>query len=95
MNEIAENSVYAILPSTNEDKQTILQALIEIDVSLTRIEAERDLIKEIADGLKEDFGLGKRLVNRLAATYHKGNAEEVLQQFEEYASFYDGVVGKI
>ena len=91
MNEVVTTGS-ATLPSTKEDRSTILQALIEIDVSLTRIEAERDLIKEIADGLKEEFGMGKRLVNRLASTYHKGDQEEVAEQFREYKEFMEGLI---
>ena len=81
-----------VVPSSPADKLDILEAIKEIDLSLTRIDAERDLIKDIADQLKEDYSLPKRLVNRLAATYHKGNKEEVENQFQEYKEFYSAIV---
>ena len=90
MNELVAQG-YATLPSTEKDKDIIAEAIEEIDVHLTRIDVEREAIKAIADMLKEEFDMGKRLVNRLAATYHKGNAEEIAEQFKEYNLFMGGI----
>lgn len=93
MNEIVEVQG-AQVPSEETDRNKILAAIQEIDVSLTRIDSERDLIKAVAEDLKDEFGMGKRLVNRLAATYHKGDAEEVQLAYREFEEFYSEIVGE-
>jgi hypothetical protein len=82
----------AIVPSADTDRDRILSAIKEIDVSLVRIEGERDLIKDIADTLNEEFGMSKSLVNRLAKTYHAGNRHEVDSAHEEFTDFYDNIM---
>jgi len=82
----------ATVPSTETDKQKILSAIREISDSMTRIESEKDLIKDIADELKESFGMGKRLVNTLAKTYHTGNKSEVDSFYEEFTDFYESII---
>jgi hypothetical protein len=44
-----------IVPSSPEDRKKILDALVEISNSLTRIEAERDLIKDILTSVEDKF----------------------------------------
>ena len=58
------------------DKVKILGCLQEISNSLTRIEAERDLIKDILQRMQDEFELPKKLSRKLAKTYHKRNFEE-------------------
>jgi hypothetical protein len=65
--------------------------LKEISNSYARIEAERDLVKEILEKMQDEFELPKKLSRKLARTYHKNNyAEEVAQQ-NDFSEAYETV----
>ena len=77
-----------MLPRNPSDLKKIDAALQEISNSKTRIEAERDLIKEITDNIAEEHDMPKKLINQLAKVYHMRNfAEEVSQQEDFQVAF--------
>lgn len=74
-----------------QHKQGILGCLKEISNSYARIEAERDLVKEILEKMQDEFELPKKLSRKLAKTYHKNNyAEEVAEQ-NDFTEAYETV----
>lgn len=79
--------------SNPEDQEKIRKALKEISDSYTRIEGEKDLIKEIVEEVKENFNLPKRTINKMAKTYHKQNFHEEQASFEEFEALYEEIVG--
>lgn len=79
--------------SSPADKQKFKNAIGEISASLTRIEAERDLIKEIVSGLSEDFEMEKKIIRRIARTYHKQNLNNELAEHEDFVQIYEDVIG--
>ncbi len=85
----------ALLPSNPKEQDKIRGALKELSDCKTRMDAEKELMKEIADNLKEDFGLSRRLVNSMVATYMEGNyinkLSEMEARIEEYEIFYSGL----
>ena len=83
-----------IVPSSPEDRKKILDALVEISASLTRIEAERDLINEIIKKLSEDFDINKKIIRKIARAYHKQNLTEEQQDHEEFVELYEEIVKK-
>lgn len=79
------------LPSSPEDRKKILASVQEISNSLTRIEAERDLIKEILADVQDKFALPKKYTRKVAKIYHKQNFTEVQQEQEELEAIYETV----
>jgi len=79
------------LPSSPEDRKKILASVQEISNSLTRIEAERDLIKEILADVQDKFALPKKYTRKVAKIYHKQNFSEVQQEQEELEAIYETV----
>jgi hypothetical protein len=74
-----------------QHKQAVLGCLKEMSNSYARIEAERDLVKEILEKMQDEFELPKKLSRKLARTYHKNNyAEEVAQQ-NDFSEAYETV----
>ena len=73
------------------DKVKILGCLQEISNSLTRIEAERDLIKDILQRMQDEFELPKKLSRKLAKTYHKRNYEEEVAEQSDFQTIYENV----
>lgn len=78
--------------SNQEDRKKFNQALQEISNSMTRIAAEKDLIKEIVSDLSEKFELPKKTINKLAKIYFKQNFSQEAQQFDELETLYEEVV---
>ncbi|MBT6472487.1 MAG: hypothetical protein HOK52_14650 [Candidatus Marinimicrobia bacterium] len=93
--EIMNQKDIALLPSNPKEQDKIRGALKELSDCKTRMDSEKELMKEIADNLKEDFGLSRRLVNSMVATYMEGNyinkLSEMEAQIEEYEIFYSGL----
>lgn len=75
--------------SSATDKKKFKDAIVEISSSMTRIEAERDLIKEIVKDLSENFEMEKKVIRRIARTYHKQNLTEELTQHEDFVEIYE------
>lgn len=78
--------------SSPEDRKKLKNALQEISNSLTRVEAERDLIKDIVKNLSEEFELSKKVVSKMARIYHKQNFSEEKQAFEDLETLYEEVI---
>ena len=73
------------------DKAKVLGCLQEISNSLTRIEAERDLIKEILQKMQDECEIPKKLARKLARVYHKRNYEEEVAEQSDFQSIYETV----
>lgn len=82
--------------SSPTDRKKIKDALQEISNSLTRIESERDLIKEIKADLAEEFSeqLSKKQIARMARVYHKQNFMEEVAQHEQFEMLYEEITGQ-
>lgn len=79
------------IPSSPEDRKKILNAIQEISNSLTRIAAERDLIKEILQNVEDNFELPKKYTRKVAKIYHKQNFKEVQAEQSELETIYETV----
>jgi hypothetical protein len=73
------------------DKLKLENALKDYSVSLTRVEAERDLQKNIKNDICEELQLNKKVFVKLANTYHKQNFSEEVQLHEEFENLYESV----
>jgi hypothetical protein len=82
------------LPSSPEDKLKLLDALKDISTSMTRMEAERDLLKNIKKEICDDLQLNRKVLNKLARTYHKGNFNEEVEMHKDFESLYETVTKK-
>jgi hypothetical protein len=73
------------------DKAKVLGCLQEISNSMTRIESERDLIKEILQKMQDECEIPKKLSRKLARTYHKRNYEEEVAEQSDFQTIYENV----
>lgn len=78
--------------SNPADRQKIRAALGEISNSMTRIAAERDLIKTIVAEKSEEFQIDKKLFKKMATVFHKDSFNENVAESEEFAILYENVV---
>lgn len=79
------------VPSSPADRKAIKSALDEISGSMTRIEAERDLIKEAISNTCDNFGLNKKTFRRMAKVYHKQNFTQEREEHEEFETLYETI----
>ncbi len=77
--------------NVQRDREKILGCLQEISNSLTRIEAERDLIKDILQRMQDEFEMPKKLSRKLARVYHKRNFEEEVADQNDFQEVYETV----
>jgi hypothetical protein len=75
--------------STIEDKKKLANAIKEISNSMTRMDAEKDLIKDIIQVAYEDFEIDKKHIRKLASIYHRQNMSEVKYEYDEVETLYE------
>jgi uncharacterized protein (UPF0335 family) len=93
MSIIGHNStvdVNALLP---DKKKLVKDAVQEISDSLTRVEAERDLIKNIAKNVYDSTGVDRKVIRKLAKVYHNANFDEESETNDTFESFYTVLFG--
>lgn len=73
------------------DKVKLLSALKDISTSMARMEAEKDLQKNVKNDICKELDLNKKVFSKLAKTYHKQNFSEEVQLHEEYENLYEVV----
>lgn len=88
---MTQQTTNIVVPSSPEDRKAIKNALQEISNSLTRIEGERDLIKDILQTVQDNQNIPKKYVRKLAKIYHKQNYNEVQQEQDDLETLYETV----
>lgn len=77
---------------TSDQKQQLKKAIQELNDSMTRAAAERELQKEGIDTVSQKLGLDKKLVRRLAKTYFKANFNQESEENKMFEEFYAVVI---
>ena len=82
------------LPSTitSEDRKKVQGALKEMSDSMTRVSAEKDLQKDIAQRMLDEVGVPKKDFNKLARIYHASNLMEEAARNEEFMEFAEAIM---
>jgi len=82
------------LPSTitDEDRKKVQGALKEMSDSMTRVAAEKDLQKDIAQRMLDEVGVNKAAFNKLARIYHASNLMEEAAKNEEFMEFAEAIM---
>lgn len=80
-----------IIPSDPNDKQIIKNALSEISNSMTRMDSERDHIKEIVNDTSERVDVPKKILRKMARIYHKQNLSEIRAEMDDVEALYEAV----
>ena len=85
-----ENALKMIVNNPN-DREVILSALKEWSNSAVRVEAEKDLQKNIIDDLSDKVDIEKKYLNKLATMFHKQNFAQFQQEREEIEELYESI----
>jgi hypothetical protein len=74
---------------SEQDKKDILHVVKDCSDSLTRMEGEREFIKEAIIGLNAKFEMDKSHLRKVVNIYYKQNLAEVQAQNTEVADLYE------
>jgi hypothetical protein len=78
--------------SNEADQKKLLDCLRECSASMTRMDGERDYIKESIAKVSKDLQLPKKLVSKLITVYHKQNYDEEVATHEQFETLYETIV---
>lgn len=81
----------AITILSPEDRKKIKDAVQEISNSMLRMEAERDLIKEIVKDVSDNHQIPRKIVAKIAKTFHKQNLTQEIADHEDFVEVYETV----
>lgn len=77
------------LPSSDQDRKIIKDAIQEMIDSMTRKDAETELQTEICKSVKEETGFDPKHLRKIAKMQYKNNADEVSSEIEDLVSVLD------
>jgi hypothetical protein len=75
------------------DAQKIKNAIVEISNSMTRSDAEKELVREIIKKINEEEGIDRRLLRKMARVYHKQNFQEESSLNSEFEELFSNIMG--
>jgi hypothetical protein len=74
------------------DQKKLLDCLRECSASMTRMDGEKDYIRESIASISKDLQLPKKLVSKLVKVYHKQNYDEEVATHEQFEALYETIV---
>lgn len=74
-----------------DEKLKLVSALKDMSTSMTRVDAERDLQKNIKGDICKELDLNKKVFSKLAKTYHRQNFADEVATHEEFETLYEEV----
>jgi len=78
--------------SNPADRKTIRDALHEISAALTRIEGERDYIKETVKDITDKYpAVSKRVFRKMIKVYHAQTFTQEVEEHEEFENLYETI----
>lgn len=78
--------------SNEKDRTDLFKVIKECSDSMTRMEGEKDFIKEAIKDVSDKFEIPKRLVNRMVKVYHKQSFDEEVASHGQFETLYESVV---
>jgi hypothetical protein len=83
---------FKMIVNNPKERDIVLNAVKEWSNSATRIDAEKDLQKNIIEDLADNVGIEKKYLNKLATMYHKQNFNQFQQEREEIEELYESII---
>lgn len=84
---------YVSINALNQvERKRLKDAINEMHDSFVRASAERDLQKDILSKVETDLNVDKKLVRRMAKTYHKSTFNQDVERDKLFEEFYDVVI---
>jgi hypothetical protein len=87
---VQQISVNAI--SNPADREKLLKVIRECSDSMTRIQGEKDFVRESITEISKQLQLPKRLVAKMVKVYYKQNFDEEVATQDQFETLYETVV---
>ncbi len=75
-----------------KDKNELRGVLQEISNSMTRMDAEKESIKEAIAAASEKYQLNKKYLRKMAKVYHQNNFTDEVSDMEEFQKLYETII---
>lgn len=75
-----------------QDKKELRGVFQEISNSMTRMNAEKDYIKESINAASEKYQLNKKFLRKMAKVYHQNNFTDEVSDMEEFQTLYETII---
>lgn len=76
---------------TDKELAFLKGGMKELSDVFTMQEAQRDTVKEIIDRVHQELKIPKKIIRKMANTWHKRNYNEVVAEQQEFETLYEGV----
>lgn len=76
---------------TPEQRKAIKDMVVEVSASMTRMEGEKSLIKEAIAKVSTDHSIEKKILSRVARTFHAQSYVTATGDFDEFQTVYEEV----
>lgn len=77
---------------SDNDRKKLKGAIQELNDSMTRAAAEKDVQKDIITKICDDLGLDKKLVRKMGKTYFKANFNSEVEEQKTFEEFYEIII---
>jgi hypothetical protein len=74
------------------DRDKLFKIIKECSDSMTRMDAEKDYVREAIADTSKSMQLPKKLVAKLVKVYHKQNFDEEVAVQEQFETLYETIV---
>lgn len=86
-------TIESVFGTLTEEQITVLKnGIREMSDLMTIMDSQREAMKETINSLFEDVKIPKKIIRKMAKTYHKSNYSEVVMENSEFQTIYEGVI---
>lgn len=79
---------------TEEELTVLKKGLSELSDVMTMMESQKEVFKDIINSVYDELKIPKKIIRKMAVTYHKKNYNEVLAEQEEFELLYEGITSE-
>ena len=93
MANIGHNKNFVSVNSlTVEERKKLKNAILELNDSMTRVAAEKELQKQAIEEVFDKLGVDKKIVRRMAKVYYKEDYNTETEEEDMFRDFYENVI---
>lgn len=74
-----------------KELKAIKGCLEEMSECMSKINSEKELMKDIIDTTYDKFKIPKKIFRKMASVYHKQTFQEVVSEQNEFETLFEGV----
>jgi Transcriptional regulator DsbA len=87
-------TVTIVIPSSEADRKRLRGMIEEMVVCHALIDAQRDTRKTICATAHEEFGIPKKMINKMARIMHKHNYASERAEQDDFDALYETITGQ-